>query len=206
VDAVSSSTALIVTDVQRDFCPGGSLAVEGGDDVARRITAWVRAHRDVYGSVVATKDAHEAPWHHFTHDPDYLNTWPTHCVIGTPGADFHPDLHCDPEAIFAKGRFRAAYSGFEGTDPDGTYLENWLRSHGINEVHVAGLTSDYCVAATAWDAVHTGFRTTVLEDLCAGVSPETTASVRTELMAAGVPFVNSDGVVGEAARLTRPTG
>jgi nicotinamidase/pyrazinamidase len=71
---------------------------------------------------------------------------------------------------------------------------------------VAGLTSDYCVAATAWDAVHTGFRTTVLEDLCAGVSPETTASVRTELTAAGVPFVNSDGVVGEAARLTRPTG
>ena len=71
---MSSSTVLIVTDVQRDFCPGGSLAVEGGDDVARRITAWVRAHRDLYGAVVATKDEHEAPWHHFTDHPDFLNT------------------------------------------------------------------------------------------------------------------------------------
>jgi nicotinamidase/pyrazinamidase len=197
VDAVSSSTVLIVADVQRDFCPGGSLAVEGGDEVARRITAWVNAHRDLYGAVIATKDEHEAPWHHFDDQPDYLHTWPPHCVIGTPGADFHPDLRCDPDAVFAKGRFRAAYSGFEGTDAEGTYLENWLRGQGIEDVHVAGLTSDYCVAATAWDAIHAGFRTTVLQDLCAGVSPETTASVRTELTAAGIPFVDSGSVVGQ---------
>ena len=194
---MSSSTVLIVTDVQRDFCPGGSLAVEGGDDVARRIRAWVRAHRDLYGTVVATKDEHEAPWHHFTDHPDFLNTWPPHCVIGTPGADFHPDLHCDPDAIFTKGRFRAAYSGFEGTDAQGTYLETWLRGRRIDDVHVAGLTSDYCVAATAWDSVHAGFRTTVLQDLCAGVSPDTTASVRSELAAAGIPFVDSSRFVAE---------
>jgi nicotinamidase/pyrazinamidase len=194
----SGSTALIVTDVQRDFCPGGSLAVDRGDEVARSITAWVRRHRDVYATVIATRDAHEAPWHHFADHPDYLNTWPPHCVIGTPGADFHPDLHCDPDAVFAKGRFRAAYSGFEGTDAEGVYLESWLRNRGIDEVHLAGLTTDYCVGATAWDALHAGFRTTVLEDLCAGVSPATTASVRTELLAAGIPFVISDSALSES--------
>jgi nicotinamidase/pyrazinamidase len=152
----------------------------------------------MYATVIATKDAHEAPWHHFTNHPDYLNTWPAHCVIGTPGADFHPDLRCDPDAVFSKGRFRAAYSGFEGTDAEGAYLESWLRGKGIDDVHVAGLTSDYCVAATAWDAVHAGFRTTVLEDLCAGVSPATTASVRTELLAADIPFVVSDSLLGES--------
>jgi nicotinamidase/pyrazinamidase len=193
---MSRSTALIVTDVQRDFCPGGSLAVDEGDEVARRITAWVRDHRDLYAAVVATKDQHEAPWHHFTDQPDYLNTWPPHCVVGTAGAEFHPDLHCDPDAIFAKGRFRAAYSGFEGTDADGTYLEPWLRGLAIDDVHVVGLTSDYCVAATAWDAVHAGFRTTVLEDLCAGVSPATTATVRAELAAADVAFMDSDSTIG----------
>jgi nicotinamidase/pyrazinamidase len=197
---VSSSTALIVTDVQRDFCPGGSLAVDGGDEVARRITAWVDDHRHLYAAVVATKDEHEAPWHHFTDQPDYVNTWPPHCVVGTPGAELHPDLHCDPDAVFTKGRFRAAYSGFEGTDRDGTYLEAWLRRRAIDDVHVAGLTSDYCVAATAWDAVHAGFRTTVLEDLCAGVSPATTATVRGELAAADVAFTDSNSVVG----VTRP--
>jgi nicotinamidase/pyrazinamidase len=185
-----------VTDVQRDFCPGGSLAVDGGDEVARRITAWVRGHQDLYATVVATRDEHEAPWHHFTDQPDYLNTWPPHCVVGTAGAELHPDLHCDPDAIFTKGRFRAAYSGFEGTDAEGTHLETWLRGRAIDEVHVVGLTSDYCVAATAWDAVHAGFRTTVLEDLCAGVSPATTATVRSELAAADVAFVGSDSVVG----------
>jgi nicotinamidase/pyrazinamidase len=193
---MSRSTALIVTDVQRDFCPGGSLGVEGGDEVARHITAWVREHRDLYAAVVATRDEHEAPWHHFTDQPDYLNTWPPHCVVGTAGAELHPDLHCDPDAIFAKGRFRAAYSGFEGTDPDGTYLETWLRGRAIDDVQVVGLTSDYCVAATAWDAVHAGFRTTVLEDLCAGVSPGTTATVRTELAAAEVAFSDRDSIVG----------
>jgi nicotinamidase/pyrazinamidase len=193
---VSTSTALIVTDVQRDFCPGGSLAVDGGDEVARRITAWVRDHRGIYATVVATKDEHEAPWHHFSDHPDYLNSWPPHCVIGTPGADFHPDLHCDPDAMFSKGRFRAAYSGFEGTDAEGTYLERWLRSRGIDEVHVAGLTSDYCVGATAWDALHAGFRTTVLEDLCAGVSAATTASVEAELTAAGVAVGGSHRLLG----------
>jgi nicotinamidase/pyrazinamidase len=200
VAAMSRSTALIVTDVQRDFCPGGSLAVERGDEVARRITAWVRGHRNLYDVVVATRDEHEAPWHHFTDQPDYLNTWPPHCVIGTVGAELHPDLHCDPDAIFSKGRFRAAYSGFEGTDPEGTYLETWLRRRAVEDVHVVGLTSDFCVAATAWDAIHAGFRTTVLEDLCAGVSPVTTATVRAELAGADVAFTDSESMAG----VTRP--
>ena len=194
---MSRPTALIVTDVQRDFCPGGSLAVEGGDDVAHRITAWVGDHRDLYATVVATKDEHEAPGQHFSDHPDYLNTWPPHCVVGTTGADFHPGLHCDPDSTFSKGRFRAAYSGFEGTDAEGTYLENWLRGHGIDEVHVAGLTSDYCVAATAWDAFHAGFGTSVLQDLCAAVSPDTAASAKAALVAAGVVFLESDRVIEE---------
>jgi nicotinamidase/pyrazinamidase len=196
---VSSPTALIVTDVQNDFCPGGSLAVEGGDEVARRITAWLGGQRDLYSSVVATKDEHEAPWHHFSDHPDYLNTWPPHCVVGTPGAEFHPDLHCDPDSTFTKGRFRAAYSGFEGKDQEGVSLESWLREHGVADVHVVGLTSDYCVASTAWDSIHAGFPTTVLQDLCAGVSSATTESAQAELQAAGVVFLDTDRVI-EAKR------
>jgi len=178
--------ALIIVDVQNDFCEGGSLAVTGGSDVARGITELL-ASRPGYAHVVATKDFHIDPGEHFSDDPDYAVSWPRHCVVGTSGADFHPRF--DPgavEAVFKKGHYSAAYSGFEGTDEDGTPLADWLRQRGVDEVDVVGIATDYCVQATAADAAKAGFSTRVLRDLTAGVAPESTAKAVEDLRAAGV--------------------
>ncbi|MBJ7339807.1 isochorismatase family protein [Mycolicibacterium sp.] len=177
--------ALIVVDVQKDFCEGGSLAVEGGADVAGRLTELL-AHHD-YDHVVATMDFHIDPGSHFSDEPDYRDSWPRHCVVGTSGVDFHPAF--DPaaiEAVFTKGEFSAAYSGFEGTDEGGVTLADWLRARSVDAVDVAGIATDYCVKATAADAVAAGFTTTVLLDLTAGVSPTTTAEAVASLREAGV--------------------
>jgi nicotinamidase/pyrazinamidase len=110
--------ALIIVDVQNDFCEGGSLAVTGGAAVARAISEHVADSGD-YGHVVATRDFHVDPGAHFSDHPDYAASWPPHCVAGTSGADFHPDLNTGAvEAVFAKGAHAAAYSGFEGADED----------------------------------------------------------------------------------------
>jgi nicotinamidase/pyrazinamidase len=178
--------ALIVVDVQNDFCEGGSLAVAGGTDVARKITELLADHD--YDHVVATKDYHIDPGTHFSDDPDFTDTWPPHCVVGTAGVDFHPAF--DPaavEAVFHKGHYSTAYSGFEGASADdGTTLADWLRAKGVDAVDVVGIATDYCVKATAADAVAAGFTTTVLVDLTAGVSPTTTAEAVDALRAAGV--------------------
>jgi nicotinamidase/pyrazinamidase len=178
--------ALIVVDVQNDFCEGGSLAVAGGAAVARRISELLAGGPD-YAHVVATKDFHVDPGDHFSDHPDYAQTWPRHCVVGTSGADFHPDF--DPtgvEAVFTKGRHSAAYSGFEGTDESGTTLADWLRDRGVDEVDVVGIATDYCVRATAADAAEAGFTTRVLLDLTAGVAKESTDRAVADLRAAGV--------------------
>ncbi len=113
--------ALIIVDVQNDFCEGGSLGVGGGADVATAISAHVADHRPDYAHIVATRDFHLDPGHHFSDEPDFVDSWPPHCVIGTPGADFHPNLALAPiEAVFSKGREEAAYSGFEGASDDET--------------------------------------------------------------------------------------
>jgi nicotinamidase/pyrazinamidase len=150
--------ALIVVDVQNDFCEGGSLAVAGGAGVARRITELLAdpARRADYGHVVAT-------------------------------LDFHPEF--DPaaiEAVFTKGEHSAAYSGFEGADESGASLTDWLRQRDVDAVDVVGIATDYCVKATAADAVAAGFTTRVLLDLTAGVSAATTAAAVETLRAAGV--------------------
>ena len=178
--------ALIVVDVQNDFCEGGSLAVTGGADVALRITELLAGHD--YDHVVATMDYHIDPGPHFSEDPDFRDTWPRHCVAGTPGAEFHEGL--DPSAfedVFHKGHYSAAYSGFEGFHCDhGTSLADWLRDHDVDAVDVVGIATDYCVRATAADAVAAGFTTRVLLDLTAGVSPTTTAEAVESLRASGV--------------------
>lgn len=180
--------ALVVVDVQNDFCEGGSLAVTGGADVARRINALLT--RPEYTHIVATKDFHIDPGDHFSDTPDYRNSWPRHCVAGTPGAEFHPNLDATPvEAVFTKGEYAAAYSGFEGRDADGTALTDWLRRHGIDEIDVVGLTTDYCVRATATDGVAQGFRTRVLLDHTAGVAEDTSAEAVEALRAAGVQLI-----------------
>lgn len=178
--------ALIIVDVQNDFCEGGSLAVTGGADVARRITELL-ASRSNYAHIVATKDYHIDPGEHFSDQPDYQRSWPPHCVVGTSGAEFHPAFDSSAvEAVFTKGHYSAAYSGFEGTDESGTPLADWLRSRGVDEVDVVGIATDYCVQATAADAAKAGFKTRVLPDLTAGVAPESTAKAIESLRAIGV--------------------
>jgi nicotinamidase/pyrazinamidase len=178
--------ALVVVDVQNDFCEGGSLAVAGGTAVARGVSRHLAGDHD-YAHVVATKDFHVDPGSHFSDHPDYAASWPPHCVAGTPGADFHPDLDTGPvERVFYKGAHAAAYSGFEGADEAGMSLADWLRSRGVDAVDVAGIATDYCVHATAADAARAGFATRVLLDLTAGVAPESTAKAIEDLRAAGV--------------------
>ncbi len=175
--------ALIIVDVQLDFCEGGSLAVAGGAAVA----AAVNAVSGGYAHVVATRDFHIDPGDHFSSTPDYVDSWPEHCVVGTAGAAFHPALDVAPiEAVFDKGAYAAAYSGFEGAELGGSGLADWLRAREVREVDVIGIATDHCVRATALDAAREGFATTVLLDLTAGVAPQTTAAALTELRAAGV--------------------
>jgi nicotinamidase/pyrazinamidase len=166
--------ALIIVDVQNDFCEGGSLAVAGGAGVAAGISRLLAAEPQRWDHVVATKDYHIDPGAHFGDPPDYVDSWPRHCVVGTAGSEFHPDLETGRvEAIFHKGEHAAAYSGFEGHGPDGECLADWLRRHDVDRVDVVGIATDHCVRATALDAAREGFRTTVLLDLTAAVAPDT---------------------------------
>ncbi|GAA3592442.1 isochorismatase family protein [Kineosporia mesophila] len=188
------STALIIVDVQNDFCEGGSLAVAGGTAVAEGITALLHANESGYQAVVGTRDWHIDPGTHFSESPDYVDTWPRHCEVGTPGADSHPALDTAPvQAWFHKGQYAAAYSGFEGVSDavDGGGLTDWLREHGVTAVDVVGIATDHCVRATALDAVAAGFTTRVLLGLTAGVAPETTRSALEQLTSAGAELVGS---------------
>ncbi|MFC8170382.1 isochorismatase family protein [Streptomyces sp. NPDC057242] len=187
--------ALIVVDVQNDFCEGGSLAVRGGADVAAAITDLVgQTAGTSYRHVVATRDHHVDPGAHFAapgEDPDYVTSWPVHCVAGTEGVGFHPNFAPAVasgaiDAVFDKGAYDAAYSGFEGRDENGRTLAEWLRERDVAEVDVVGIATDHCVRATALDAAREGFRTHVLLDLTAGVAEATTERALEELRAAGV--------------------
>jgi nicotinamidase/pyrazinamidase len=178
--------ALIVVDVQNDFCEGGSLAVAGGAAVAAAISGYLKTAAGDYAHVVATRDHHIDPGGHFAEQPDFLETWPPHCVAGTGGVELHPDLDRGPiEAVFDKGHHDAAYSGFEGS-ADGVGLAAWLRARGVDAVDVVGLATDHCVRATALDAVGEGFATRVLLPLTAGVAEGTTEAALDQLRTAGV--------------------
>jgi len=175
-----STTALIVVDVQNDFCPGGALGVDGGDQLGAVIAEAAAGA----GTLVATRDMHPANHISFR---EQGGPWPPHCVAGTPGADFHPGLDTTViQEIFRKGAYAAAYSGFEGAAPDGSDLAAWLRERGVRAVDVAGLTTDYCVRATAADAAASGFTTRVLLGLTAGVTPASTDMALKALRDAGV--------------------
>jgi nicotinamidase/pyrazinamidase len=183
--------ALIIADVQNDFCEGGSLAVAGGAAVARAVSEHLADAHD-YAHVVATKDFHIDPGSHFSDHPDYVASWPPHCVAGTPGADFYPDLDTSAvEAVFRKGQHAPAYSGFEGVDDDGTPLGDWLRGHGVDEVDVVGIATDYCVHATAADAARAGFATRVLLDLTAAIGADSTVRAIEDLRAEGVELTGT---------------
>ncbi len=190
--------ALVIVDVQNDFCEGGSLAVAGGSLLATAIAEDLLARRASYSAVVATQDWHMDPGSHFSDTPDFVDSWPVHCVAGTDGAALHPNLapavHL-VDAAFLKGRYNAAYSGFEGRmalagagveDESGPLLGDWLRERGITAVDVVGIATDHCVRATALDAGAQGFNTTVISPLTAAVDPANNAAVFEELRAAGV--------------------
>lgn len=190
--------ALIVVDVQRDFCEGGSLAVAGGNDVATAIANLLAVGAHGYAHVVATQDWHVDPGRHFADAPDFVSTWPRHCVVGTDGSHLHPamaqaDASDHIEAMFRKGAYAAAYSGFEGvtgTEEDAPQpLAAWLREREVGAVDVVGIATDHCVRATALDAVREGLATRVLLDLTAGVARDTTDAALIELREAGVTLV-----------------
>lgn len=183
--------ALIVVDVQKDFCEGGSLAVTGGAALAGAISAYLAGGAD-YRHVVATQDFHIDPGDHFSDHPDYVVSWPPHCRAETAGAQFHPDLDTGRfEAVFRKGAYDAGYSGFGGRDESGTPLADWLRQRGVDEVDVVGIATDHCVRQTAEDAAGEGLATRVLVDLTAGVGEASTAAALDALRAAGVTIAAS---------------
>lgn len=184
--------AIGVIDAQNDFCEGGSLAVAGGAEVAHRISTLLHALTEKapkapdYAYAVATQDHHVDPGDHFSEDPDFVRSWPAHCVVGTDGVAFHPNLDPQPfDAVFLKGEYSAAYSGFEGKNRDGLGLAEWLRSRSVSEVDVCGIATDHCVRATALDALDAGFEVRVLTDLCAPVDEARGEAALQELVKAG---------------------
>lgn len=183
--------ALIVVDVQNDFCEGGSLAVSGGAAVASAIAELLHSDHG-YDLVVATRDHHIDPGPHFSDTPDYVDSWPPHCVVGTPGVELHPNLG-DPgfDAVFDKGEYTAAYSGFEGF-AEGKSLGDYLEAAQVTAVDVCGIATDHCVRATAMDAAQAGFETTVLANLTAAVSPDKLDATWDALANAGVAIDDPD--------------
>lgn len=183
--------ALIIVDVQADFCEGGSLAVAGGAEVARKISEFARPDNHDYKAVVLTQDWHPADWReqdyfdHFSDTPDYVDTWPPHCISETYGSQLHSNLiPIFPSVIVRKGQSRAAYSGFEGTIQyrDATLdLKTWLYANGIISVDVVGIAFDYCVKATALDAARIGFSTRVIRSLSVSVNPDNDQATMLEL-------------------------
>lgn len=191
--------ALIVVDVQNDFCEGGALAVTGGAAVAGGITTYLREHGDEYALVVATADWHEplpdTNDGHFAADgaPDYVTTWPEHCVRDSDGAAYHRDLRLPAGTLHVrKGQGRQDYSGFEGRvlGRDGS-LADALVAEGVTELDVVGLATDHCVTATALDARNAGFPVRVLTDLTAGVAAATCVAALTRLAGAQVELATS---------------
>jgi nicotinamidase/pyrazinamidase len=179
------TTALVVVDVQNDFCEGGSLAVVGGTKVAEDVAKLIAS--GTYDTVVATRDHHIDPGTHFSDDPDFVDSWPRHCVVGTEGERLHPPLEPDMfDETFLKGEYAAAYSGFEGSSASGTGLADWLRQQGIDAIDVCGIATDHCVRATALDGAREGFAVRVLEGLTTAVTPARLDAVHQEWAQAGV--------------------
>ena len=199
--------ALIIVDVQNDFCAGGALATDRGAKVAALISEYVEDNHHRYEAVVATQDWHIDPGAHFSDTPDFVDSWPVHCVANTEGAEIHPNLDTDYiEAYFRKGRYEAAYSGFEGLqapeesvmtgehepgaplDDEGpkTPLADWLDEREIQDVDIVGIATDYCVLATAKDAVDAGYETCVLIDLTAPVHEDKLDEVITKMEDEGI--------------------
>jgi len=189
------SRALFVVDVQRDFTEGGALGVQGGHRVAEAVTAHLRRSRAAYDLVVASRDWHDAEGDnggHFAAEPDFVDTWPAHCVAGTDGAGYDPGLDASLVDVHVrKGQGAPAYSLFEGTTDDGRTVAELLDERGVTDVDVVGIATDHCVRASALDALGAGRRVRVLEDLVAGVAAAPSAAALDEVRGAGGTVVDS---------------
>ncbi|RLK47450.1 isochorismatase family protein [Microbacterium telephonicum] len=190
------STALFIVDVQNDFTEGGALGVDGGDAVASAISAYLQRNAADYALIIASRDWHDGDGdnggHFATGEPDFVDTWPVHCVAGTPGADYDPGL--DTSAVthhVRKGQGAPAYSLFEGVTDDGRTVAELLSAHGVVDVDITGIATDYCVRASALDALEHGRHVRILTDLVAGVAPETSEAALAELAHAGADLEES---------------
>jgi nicotinamidase/pyrazinamidase len=188
--------ALLVVDVQNDFCEGGSLAVSGGAAVAKKISDYLK--RSDYDFVIASRDWHDSDNNNSGHfadseaEPDYKASWPIHCVANSEGANYHPNLELDLiQAHVLKGQGAHGYSAFEGVTEDGGTLSELLKLKGINQIDVVGIATDHCVLASALDAKKLGLDVRVISSLTAGVSPETTERAIDSLIDSGVEVVAS---------------
>lgn len=187
-------TAFLIVDMQNDFVEGGSIPVPGGKVLATQVARHIRHFATEYAFVVATRDYHEDPADHFADEPDFVNSWPKHCVIGTPGASLcSPILNLARERIVQtvvdKGRHSAAYSGFEAADARGHLLADVLKEARIDQIDIVGLATDYCVRATALDARKRDFQVRVLINLCGAVTPESGRRALEEMKAAGCQVI-----------------
>lgn len=197
--------ALFIIDVQNDFTEGGSLAVEGGSAVAAGITELLEKHAGAYAYVFASRDWHDPDNDNGGHfatdaDPDFSTTWPSHCVAGTPGAEYHPSLSTDAVTFHVKkGQGVPAYSIFEGTTESGEKLGELLISHGVTDVDVVGLATDHCVRASALDAIEHGQHVRVLTDLIAGVADAPSEAALAEVAHAGGELVTSEAALSGPA-------
>lgn len=191
------SKALFIVDVQNDFTERGALGVAGGDEVAGRISAFLAAHADDYEIVVASRDWHNGTGDnggHFAAEPDFVDTWPVHCVAGSYGAEY--DEFFDTSGVthhLKKGQGKPAYSLFEGVAEDGRTATELLAEHGIVDIDLVGLATDYCVRASTLDAIEAGRRVRVFTDLIAGVHPESSERALAEIAHAGAELRTSDG-------------
>ena len=183
--------ALFIIDVQNDFTEGGALGVVGGAAVAAGVTDLLARHRDEYALIVASRDWH-TPDHdnggHFALDaePDFVDTWPPHSVAGTPGAEYHPAFDTSEVHVhIRKGQGVPAYSIYEGTDDAGASISEVLTSHGITDIDVVGIATDYCVRSSVLDARQNGFGVRVLDGMHAGVAPDTSEAAVAEMASAG---------------------
>ena len=189
---------LLVVDVQNDFCEGGALGVDGGAQVASGITEHIAAHGSEYAVVVASRDWHDAEndnGGHFARDgeaPNFVTSWPVHCVAGTTGAEYHPELTLPDHTIHVrKGQGMPSYSMFEGQSDGGNSVAEILTNAGVTEVDVVGIATDHCVRASALDARAAGFAVRVINDLVAAVSSDTERTARGEMTEAGVVFADN---------------
>ncbi|GAA3644081.1 bifunctional pyrazinamidase/nicotinamidase [Microbacterium awajiense] len=188
--------ALFIVDVQNDFTEGGALGVEGGDAVAAAISQYLADHADEYALIVASRDWHDGDndngGHFADGEPDFIDSWPVHCVGGTQGAEY--DAGLDTAAVthhVKKGQGEPAYSLFEGVDDEGRTVSELLEQHGVLEIDVTGIATDYCVRASALDALAHGRRVRVLTDLIAGVAAESSDAALAELAHAGAVLTES---------------